>query len=618
MKRSGVHGTTARESATINQSLLTLGRVITALVTKLPHVPYRDSKLTRLLKDTLGGNSKTLMIATISPSNKSQDETLSTLQYAVQASCIVNSPRQTEHASVDNEIRRLSAENERLLVLLRATHEAVPKVRLDEVTELTARLAESEQERLTLKTQLAQSREADARLRSILTDKFDDILDTDPPVSGISTALLVVRKLNSKLDAQTKEAVKMRAQLSNSEISQMRALACDKHNPEVAVSERVKFEAQAEVRAAECEELAARCFTVEQERNFLATRIDKLRAFDSRLLDEVFNDFGPAYLEADRSPGHAEGSVNNVTATSGSRQFSCHQSGLTNSRRDLRLRLVRSEAETQRLCAELSNVEARIVLQKKRQLIHQDKLPVGTAWSDTDEKGMMEVGHSVFSTPLAQLQGEYDALATGSGVPQPIGSAVYDDLYSAFNTLLWSEVYDDTATVGCGGDIRSETHSGISEAARAIRLLRNQLHERSEEVTRLSREMADLEVDTATQHTVLQQELHEARKEFDTQRSDLSARLADASRDRTDLVAKSGLLHTEMLARLRQEESTVAWHQGALQRAVATRNQATNVVEEALAALSHQKVSEGRASKEFKRAVSAAAAEFSRRLTKCM
>jgi kinesin family protein 11 len=53
----------------INQSLLTLGRVITALVDHTGHVPYRDSKLTRLLQDSLGGHTKTCIVATISPSS---------------------------------------------------------------------------------------------------------------------------------------------------------------------------------------------------------------------------------------------------------------------------------------------------------------------------------------------------------------------------------------------------------------------------------------------------------------------------------------------------------------------------------------------------------------------
>jgi kinesin family protein 11 len=80
--RSGAKDARAREAGNINQSLLTLGRVITALVDHLPHIPYRDSKLTRLLQDSLGGRTKTCIIATLSPATWCYDETLSTLEYA--------------------------------------------------------------------------------------------------------------------------------------------------------------------------------------------------------------------------------------------------------------------------------------------------------------------------------------------------------------------------------------------------------------------------------------------------------------------------------------------------------------------------------------------------------
>ena len=59
----------AREAGNINQSLLTLGRVITALVERTPHVPYRESKLTRILQDSLGGRTRTSIIATVSPAS---------------------------------------------------------------------------------------------------------------------------------------------------------------------------------------------------------------------------------------------------------------------------------------------------------------------------------------------------------------------------------------------------------------------------------------------------------------------------------------------------------------------------------------------------------------------
>ena len=77
--RSGAVDMRAKEAGRINQSLFYLGRVITALVDKKPHVPYRDSKLTRLLEDSLGGRTKTSIVATISPSSINQEETLSTL-----------------------------------------------------------------------------------------------------------------------------------------------------------------------------------------------------------------------------------------------------------------------------------------------------------------------------------------------------------------------------------------------------------------------------------------------------------------------------------------------------------------------------------------------------------
>ena len=90
--RSGAVDKRAREAGNINQSLLTLGRVITALVERAPHVPYRESKLTRMLQDSLGGRTRTSIIATISPAQVNLEETLSTLDYAHRAKNITNRP----------------------------------------------------------------------------------------------------------------------------------------------------------------------------------------------------------------------------------------------------------------------------------------------------------------------------------------------------------------------------------------------------------------------------------------------------------------------------------------------------------------------------------------------
>ena len=78
--RSGAVDKRAREAGNSSQSLLTLGRVITALVERTPHVPYRESKLTRILQDSLGGHTRTSIIATVSPASLNLEETPSTLE----------------------------------------------------------------------------------------------------------------------------------------------------------------------------------------------------------------------------------------------------------------------------------------------------------------------------------------------------------------------------------------------------------------------------------------------------------------------------------------------------------------------------------------------------------
>ncbi|XP_053515579.1 kinesin-like protein KIF14 [Artibeus jamaicensis] len=115
--KAGTCGQQLREGVSINKSLLTLGKVVSALAEhgrqKGVFVPYRESVLTWLLKESLGGNSKTAMVATVSPAAGSVEETLSTLRYAHQARSIVNVARVNEDASA-RLIRDLKAEIEKL------------------------------------------------------------------------------------------------------------------------------------------------------------------------------------------------------------------------------------------------------------------------------------------------------------------------------------------------------------------------------------------------------------------------------------------------------------------------------------------------------------------------
>ncbi|XP_067121658.1 chromosome-associated kinesin KIF4 [Centruroides vittatus] len=91
-KKTGAQGERLKEGININRGLLALGNVISSLCNESSHVPYRDSKLTRLLQDSLGGNSHTIMIACVSPADFNLDETVNTLRYADRARKIKNKP----------------------------------------------------------------------------------------------------------------------------------------------------------------------------------------------------------------------------------------------------------------------------------------------------------------------------------------------------------------------------------------------------------------------------------------------------------------------------------------------------------------------------------------------
>ena len=116
--KTGATGDGMKEATKINLSLSALGNVISALVDgKTHHIPYRDSKLTRLLQDSLGGNTKTIMIAAVSPANYNYDETLSTLRYANRAKNIQNKPKINEDPK-DALLREYTEEIKKLKLML--------------------------------------------------------------------------------------------------------------------------------------------------------------------------------------------------------------------------------------------------------------------------------------------------------------------------------------------------------------------------------------------------------------------------------------------------------------------------------------------------------------------
>ncbi|KKA26566.1 hypothetical protein TD95_004258 [Thielaviopsis punctulata] len=123
IQRSGAENKRAAEAGLINKSLLTLGRVINALVDRSQHIPYRESKLTRLLQDSLGGRTKTCIIATISPAKVNLEETISTLDYAFRAKNIRNKPQMNAKVNRKALLQELANDIERLKMELIATRQ---------------------------------------------------------------------------------------------------------------------------------------------------------------------------------------------------------------------------------------------------------------------------------------------------------------------------------------------------------------------------------------------------------------------------------------------------------------------------------------------------------------
>uniref|UniRef100_A0AAX7U6B8 Kinesin-like protein n=1 Tax=Astatotilapia calliptera TaxID=8154 RepID=A0AAX7U6B8_ASTCA len=181
--KTGATGQRLKEATKINLSLSTLGNVISALVDgKSTHVPYRNSKLTRLLQDSLGGNSKTMMCANIGPADYNYDETISTLRYANRAKNIKNKARINEDPK-DALLRQFQKEIEELKKKLEEGKKPeleeiialfdLKKVSPDKMVEMQAKI---EEERKALEAKLDMEEEERNKARAELEKREKDLL----------------------------------------------------------------------------------------------------------------------------------------------------------------------------------------------------------------------------------------------------------------------------------------------------------------------------------------------------------------------------------------------------------------------------------------------------------
>ena len=133
IKKTGAEGSRRQEGININKGLFILGQVVSALAEQRPKYkrkpPYRDSKLTRLLQDSLGGNSRTIMVACVSPADFNLDETINTLRYATSARNITNTAtRNVIKAISPEEAAKLQRDNQLLTAQVNELQETIRKM----------------------------------------------------------------------------------------------------------------------------------------------------------------------------------------------------------------------------------------------------------------------------------------------------------------------------------------------------------------------------------------------------------------------------------------------------------------------------------------------------------
>lgn len=134
--KTGASGQTLDEAKGINRSLSTLGKVINSLTDgKSKHIPYRESKLTRILSESLGGNARTALIITWSPSVYNDMETISTLRFGTAARNIKNKPKVNKELTV-SEMKRVLAKSEKVIQVLNYRITVLEKEMIDNEIEI--------------------------------------------------------------------------------------------------------------------------------------------------------------------------------------------------------------------------------------------------------------------------------------------------------------------------------------------------------------------------------------------------------------------------------------------------------------------------------------------------
>ncbi|KAK0877829.1 hypothetical protein LTR87_008370 [Friedmanniomyces endolithicus] len=264
MKNTGATGDRAKEGISINAGLASLGKVITQLSSRTPHISYRDSRLTRLLQDSLGGNAITFMVACVTPAVFHLSETLNTVTYAQRARAIQSKPEiQQSHEDGDKQaaIDRLRAEvsflRDQVRHAGRSEDRDVSGGRSDRLrgreAELQTQLMDTQenysalsQRHAKLISELSQARESDKADTPLLKDALGEnatarIKRSSSFAEAVEQMVLEYEKTIQSLESNL---TRTRATLSNSESTLM------EKETRIAYMETIQQQLQARMRKA--------------------------------------------------------------------------------------------------------------------------------------------------------------------------------------------------------------------------------------------------------------------------------------------------------------------------------------------------------------------------------
>ena len=228
--KTGAVGERLKEATKINLSLSALGNVISALVDgKSIHVPYRDSKLTRLLQDSLGGNARTVMVANIGPANYNYDETITTLRYANRAKNIKNKPRVNEDPKdallreFQEEIARLKAQLNQRPQKVRQKREKKEKVGKEKQKSVRKDSKDNQQfiestEKIDEQEERSEDEEGEEEDNSI--KEMADKLATEKELLESDTSMLAEEKDKLLQEVRRKEAMLVREKAEKEKMAQ--------------------------------------------------------------------------------------------------------------------------------------------------------------------------------------------------------------------------------------------------------------------------------------------------------------------------------------------------------------------------------------------------------------